>query len=105
MKPLIIKEFIADVKKMAELVDMTARFRNDQDKRKRMISLLKNTIEVYHYKYFESDEISMGAKPFIVRINGDIEKIVDRFEANLWNFEVYTEDMREACQMIENYYN
>ncbi|MBR6062601.1 MAG: hypothetical protein IKP54_00355 [Bacteroidales bacterium] len=35
MKPLIIKEFIADVKNMAELVDMMARFRNDQDKRKK----------------------------------------------------------------------
>ena len=33
-----------------------------------MISLLKDAMKVYHYKYFESDEISMGAKPFIVRI-------------------------------------
>lgn len=70
-----------------------------------MISLLKDAMKVYHYKYFESDEISMGAKPFIVRINGDFEKILDRFEANLWNFEVYTEDIREDCQMIEKYYD
>ena len=70
-----------------------------------MISLLKDAMKVYHYKYFESDEISMGAKPFIVRINGDFEKILDRFEVNLWNFEVYTEDIREACQMIEKYYD
>ena len=54
--------------------------------------------------YIKNEE-KLSKERGTLKINGDFEKILDRFEANLWNFEVYTEDIREACQMIEKYYD